>query len=126
MFVDIMFYWTNLSSIIPHAQTNLLNHLFQTFTHLGLVHTVRVFLIATAILLIATNVLSMTQWKCSHNVTATTSPTPIQPIMSKNISQSQIANGALVNRDVEQQNTDWMVPNSTLSHTDRPLRVKHF
>ena len=49
------------------------------------------FLIATAILLIATNGLHRTQWNCSHYVTATTLPTPIQPIMSKNKSQSQIA-----------------------------------
>ena len=49
------------------------------------------FLIARAIPLIATNGLYGTQWKCSHCATATTSPTPIQSIMSKNKSQSQIA-----------------------------------
>ena len=49
------------------------------------------FLIATAIPLIATNGFHRTQWKCSHYATMTTSPTPIQPIMSKNKSQSQIA-----------------------------------
>ena len=49
------------------------------------------FLIATAIPLIATNGLHGTQWKCSHYATVTTSPTPIQPIMSKSKSQSQIA-----------------------------------
>ena len=59
--------------------------------HLKLIHTVRFFLIATAIPLITTNGLYTTQWKCSHYATATTSPTPIQPIMSKNKSQSQIA-----------------------------------
>ena len=48
------------------------------------------FLIATAIPHNATNGLYRTQWKCSHYVTVTTSPTPIQPIMSKNKSQSQI------------------------------------
>ena len=35
--------------------------------------------------------LHRTQWKCSHYATATTSPTPMQPIVSKNKSQSQIA-----------------------------------
>ena len=49
----------------------------------GLIRTVRFFLIATAILLIATNGLQSTHWKCSHYTTAT-STTPIQPIMSKN------------------------------------------
>ena len=43
---------------------------------------------ATAILLIATNGLYRTQWKCSHHATATTS-SPICPIISKNKSQSQ-------------------------------------
>ena len=33
----------------------------------------------------------MPQWKCSHYATATTSLTPAQSIMSKNKSQSQIA-----------------------------------
>ena len=55
------------------------------------VHTVRFFLIATVILSIARNGLHRTQWKCSHYATATTSPTPMQPIVSKNESQSQIA-----------------------------------
>ena len=49
------------------------------------------FLIATAIPLIATNGLQRTQCKCSHYATVTTSLTPMQPIMSKNKSQSQIA-----------------------------------
>ena len=39
----------------------------------GLIHTVRFFLIATAIPLIATNGLHKTQWKCSQNATAKTS-----------------------------------------------------
>ena len=43
---------------------------------LRLVHTVRFFLIATAILIIAANGLYRTHWKCSHYATATTSPTP--------------------------------------------------
>ena len=51
----------------------------------------RFFLIATAIHLIATNGLYRTQWKCSHCVTATTSPAPVQPIVRKNKSQLQIA-----------------------------------
>ena len=55
------------------------------------VHTVRFFLIATAIPSIARNGLHRTQWKCSHYATATTSPTPLQPIVIKNKSQSQIA-----------------------------------
>ena len=55
------------------------------------VHTVRFCLIATAIPSIATNGLHRTQWKCSHYATATTSPTPMHPIVSKNKSQSQIA-----------------------------------
>ena len=55
------------------------------------VHTVRFFLIATAIPSITRNGLHRTQWKCSHYATATTSPTPMQPIVSKNKSQSQIA-----------------------------------
>ena len=55
------------------------------------VHTVRFFLIAIVIPSIATNGLHRTQWKCSHYATATTSPTPMQPIVSKNKSQSQIA-----------------------------------
>ena len=49
----------------------------------GLIHTMRFFLIATAILLIATNGLHRTQRKCSHYATAT-SPTSMQPIVSKN------------------------------------------
>ena len=48
------------------------------------------FPIATAIPAIATNGLQRTQWKCSHYATATTSPTPMQPIVSKNKSLSQI------------------------------------
>ena len=48
------------------------------------------FLIETAISLIATNGLYRTQWKCSHYATVTTSPAPIQPIISKNKSQLQI------------------------------------
>ena len=55
------------------------------------VHTVRFFLIATAILLIVTNALYRIQWKCSHCVTATTSPSLTQLIVSKNKSQLQIA-----------------------------------
>ena len=50
----------------------------------------RFFLIATAIPLVTTNGLYRTQWKCSHYATMTTSPTPIQAIMSKNKLQSQI------------------------------------
>ena len=46
-------------------------------------------LIATAIPLITTNGLHRTKWKCSHYGTATTSLTPMQPIASKNRSQSQ-------------------------------------
>ena len=49
------------------------------------------FLIATAINPIATNGLYRTQWKCSHYASATTSPDPTQPIVSKTKSQSQIA-----------------------------------
>ena len=58
---------------------------------LGLIHTVRFFLIATAIPLITTNGLHRTQWKCSHYAIVTTSLTPIQPIMRKDKSLSQIA-----------------------------------
>ena len=48
------------------------------------------FLMATAILHIETNGLYRThQWKCSHCATVTASPTPMQPIPSKNKSQSQ-------------------------------------
>ena len=46
-------------------------------------HNAIFFLIATAILLITTNVLCRTQWKCSHYATVTAS-TPIQHIASKN------------------------------------------
>ena len=49
------------------------------------------FSIATAILLITTNGFYRTQWKWSHYATATTLPTPEQPIVSKTKSQSQIA-----------------------------------
>ena len=55
------------------------------------VHTVRFFLIATAIPSIAANGLHRTQWMCSHCANATTSPTPMQPIVSKNKSQPPIA-----------------------------------
>ena len=58
---------------------------------LGLVHTARFFLIATAIPHIATNGLYRTQWKCSHCATATTSPASIQPIVSKSKLQLRIA-----------------------------------
>ena len=57
---------------------------------LGLIYTVHYFLIATAIPLIATNGLHITQWKCSHYAPVTISPTAIQPIISENKSQSQI------------------------------------
>ena len=56
---------------------------------LGLVHTLRFFLIATVIIHIATDGLYRIQWKCSHYVTATTSSTPIKPVINKNKSQSQ-------------------------------------
>ena len=58
---------------------------------LRFIHTVRFFLIATAIPLVAANGLYRIQWKCSHHATVTTSPAPIQSIVSKNKSQSQIA-----------------------------------
>ena len=58
---------------------------------LGFIHTVRFFLIATVIPIIATNGLHRTQWKCSHHATVTTSIVPIQLIVSKNKLQSQIA-----------------------------------
>ena len=51
--------------------------------------TLQFFLISTAILLIARNGLYRTQWKCSHYATATTSPSPIYPIVSRNKSQLQ-------------------------------------
>ena len=54
--------------------------------HLRLIYTAYFFLIATAILLIVTDGLHRTQWKCSHYATATTSP--IQPIINKNKLQS--------------------------------------
>ena len=44
--------------------------------------------IATAISLIATNGLYRTRWRCSYYATATTSPAPMQPIVSKDKSQS--------------------------------------
>ena len=47
------------------------------------------FLIAIKILLIITNGFYMTERKCSHCATVTTSPSPIWPIVSKNKSQSQ-------------------------------------
>ena len=53
------------------------------FNQLRPVHTVRFFLIASAILLIATNGLYRTQWKCSHCTTVTASPPPMQTIVSK-------------------------------------------
>ena len=55
------------------------------------VHTVRFFHIASAIPLLATNGLYGTQRKCSHYETVGTSPVPIQPIVSKNKSQLQVA-----------------------------------
>ena len=55
---------------------------------IGPVHTVRFLLIATAIHPIATNGWYRTLWKCSHYATATTSPDPTQPIVSKTKSQS--------------------------------------
>ena len=58
---------------------------------LWFIHTVHFFLIATAILLVEVNGLYRIQWKCSHYATATTSLAPFQPIVSKNKSQSQIA-----------------------------------
>ena len=65
---------------------------------LWLIHTVRYFLIATAIPLVATNGLYRTQWKCSHYVTAIKSPVPIQPIISKNKSQSKSEKNAQCKR----------------------------
>ena len=53
-------------------------------------YTVRFFLIATAIPSIAKNGSHRTQLKCSYYATATTSPTPMQPIVSKNKLQSHI------------------------------------
>ena len=53
-------------------------------------HCAFFFPIATAISLIATYRLHRTQWQFSPYVTATTSPSPIEPIMSKNKLQSQI------------------------------------
>ena len=50
----------------------------------------RFFLIAIAIPFIATNGLYRTQWKCSHYVTATTSPVPVQPIVTKSNSLLQV------------------------------------
>ena len=47
--------------------------------------------IATATLLVTTNGLYRIQGKCSYCMTTTTSPTPMQPIISKNKAQSQIA-----------------------------------
>ena len=46
--------------------------------------------IVTAIPLITTNMLHRTQWRCSYYATATTSSVPMQPIVSKNKSHSQI------------------------------------
>ena len=60
----------------------------------------RFFLIATSISSIATNGLHRTQWKCSHYATATTSPTSMQPIVSKNKSQSQIVQCEMTLRDI--------------------------
>ena len=59
--------------------------------HLRPVHIVHFFLIATAFLSIARNGLHRTKWKRSHYATAITSPIPMQSIVSKNKSQSQIA-----------------------------------
>ena len=58
----------------------------EQFTPLRLVYDVHFFLNAIAILLITTNELYMTQWKCSHDATAKTPPAA----MSKNKSQSRI------------------------------------
>ena len=65
------------------------NHPNIGYYPLRLIHTVRFFLIATAILLITTNGSYRTLWKCSHGATAKTLQAPIQPIMSKNKSHSQ-------------------------------------
>ena len=46
------------------------------------------FLIATAILFIATNGLHRSQWMCSHIATVKTSPAPLQPIERRNKSYS--------------------------------------
>ena len=48
------------------------------------------FLIATVIPLIAANGWYSIDWKCSHYATVTTSPPPMQLIVSKTRSQSQI------------------------------------
>ena len=88
----------------------------QSFT-LGLIHTVRFFLIATAILLIATNGLYRTQWKCSHSATATRSPTLMQLIMSKNKSQSQIAQCEQTLRAVQTQ--PWQRRRKFLEHLSK-------
>ena len=54
-------------------------------------HCAFFFLNETAIPLIAMNGLHRTQRKCSHCAIAKTSPVDIQPIVSKNKSQSQVA-----------------------------------
>ena len=47
---------------------------------LWFIHTVRFFLIPTAIPLITENGLYRIEWKCLHYVTVTTSPAPKQPL----------------------------------------------
>ena len=81
--------YPNGDCTLPKRKKNLRNYM--SFSPLRPVHIVRFFLIATAILSITRNGLHRTQWKCSHYATATTSPTPMQPIVSKYKSQSQIA-----------------------------------
>ena len=83
-------------SILTMAATLSENTYVTNFSFYRPVHIVRFFLIATAILLITTNGLYRSKWKCSHFVTATTSPTPIQPIVSK----KQIAVAIRKNRTV--------------------------
>ena len=73
------------------------NHIIQPYASVTVIvaikgsFTLHFFLIATAIPLITTNGLYRTQWKCSHYVTRATLLTVVQLIVSKNRSQSQIA-----------------------------------
>ena len=91
--------------------------------NLGFVHTVRFFLIATAIPLITTNGLCRTHWKCSYYATATTSPTPIQPIVSKNKSQLQSSQCEQVLRHNPKFSRNCMISKLTMSHSCQKHRA---
>ena len=71
-----------------------------------------------AILLIATNGLYWNQWKYSHYATATTSPAPIQPIVSKT-NRSLIATNGLYR-------TQWKCSHcATATTSPTPIHYKH-